>query len=54
MRLTDYEKKSGHRATVCEAKCTGCYYCVGDLFLCRLCGQAEAELEERCSERTEL
>ncbi len=53
MKLTDYETKTGHRATRCGAKCTGCYYCAGDLFLCCLCGQAEAELEEQCPERGE-
>ena len=52
MKLTDYETKTGHRATRCGAKCTGCYYCAGDLFLCRLCGQAEVELEETCPERS--
>jgi hypothetical protein len=46
-----YEQRTGHRWFRCqEGSCDRdyCGRCVGHLFLCAVCGQAEAELEPTC------
>ena len=48
MKLTDYEIETSHRQWYCKQDCSGCYICEGGLFHCRICGQAEAELEKWC------
>lgn len=50
--LSDFEKRTGHRAVVCKPEHDGseggCPICIGGLFQCRLCGQAEVQLEATC------
>lgn len=56
MGLTDYENRTGHRAWTCsEVHGVDCPYdargqdCIFDtLFSCKICGQAEVELTEKC------
>ncbi len=48
MIVTKYEAETGHRRTICKPACNGCHLCDGGLFLCKVCGEAEAVLKDHC------